>query len=298
YDYGSDSGFRARPNANNLNPVASALYDFNGTNRHELNGNFSFDIQLTEGLTFETRYGAQYFNSRAKDVRNPYYGGGNAPKGDMFAVDNEFLTQNFLQLLRYRNQFGDHSLEVFVAHESDDREQNVSTQYKGRAVSDRLYELNNYVVNLSLPTGLNQGRSFESYCGLINYDWLDKYYLTGSVSRDGSSRFVNEKWGTFGSVGAAWVVSNEDFLLNNDILSFLKLKASYGIMGDEAGVGFYSGYDTFDLGLLAGGIAITARDNGNPDLTWETSKMFQAGVELSLGRYLDVAVDYYKIGRA
>ena len=294
YDYGSDSGFRARPNANNLNPVASALYDVEDTNRHELNGNFSFDISITDELTFETRYGAQYYNNRAKSARNPFYGGGTSTGGDLFAADTEFLTQNFLQLLRYRNQFGDHSLEVFVAHESDDREVNYSSQYKGRGVSASIYELNNYVENLSPPVGYNQGRSVESYFGQINYDWLDRYYLTGSVRRDGSSRFVNEKWGTFGSVGAAWVVSNENFLMNNDLVSFLKLKASYGIMGDEAGVGFYSGYDTFDLGLLSGGISITARDNGNPDLTWETSKMFQTGVELSLGQFLDVNVDYYR----
>src|SRR5690606_7267788 len=133
----------------------------------------------------------------------------------------------------------------------------------------------------------------ESYFGQINYDFADTYFLTGSVRRDGSSRFVNEKWGTFGSVGAAWVLSNEDFLYGNNLFSFLKLKASYGITGDEEGVGYYSGFDTFDLGFLAGGISISARGNGNPELTWETSKMFQTGVEFSLGTYFEGSVDYY-----
>src|SRR5690606_6641430 len=77
------------------------------------------------------------------------------------------------------------------------------------------------------------------------------------------------------------------------LFSFLKLKASYGITGDEEGVGYYSGFDTFDLGFLAGGISISARGNGNPELTWETSKMFQTGVEFSLGTYFEGAVDYY-----
>lgn len=293
YDYGSDSGFRARPNANNLNPIASALYDLDTRNRHELNGNFAFTINITQDLTFETRYGAQYWNSRRKDFRNPFYGGGRSNGGDLFQQDFSSLTTNFLQLLRYNKQFGDHTLEVLAAHESNDFELSESSQYKGRSVSPNIYELNNFVENLSPPVGFTEGRALESYFGQINYDFLDKYFLTGSIRRDGSSRFVNNKYGTFGSVGAAWVASNEDFLYNNDIFTFLKLKASYGIMGDEAGVGYYSGYDTFNVGFLAGGISISARDNGNPDLTWETSKMFQTGVEFSLGRYIDASIDYY-----
>ena len=293
YDYGSDSGFRARPNANNVNPIGSANYDFNGTNRHELNGNFSFDIKFSEHLTLETTYGAQYFMSRQKEFTNPFYGGGISTSGDLFTTDFEGLTQNFLQLLRYKNEFGDHSFEMLLAHESNEFEISESNQWKGLAVHPNIYELNNFVENLMPPSGYTEGRTLESYFGQINYDYYDKYFLTGSVRRDGSSRFVNDKWGTFGSVGGAWVASNEDFLSENALVSFLKFKASYGVMGDEAGVGYYDGWDTFNLGLLAGGISISARDNGNADLTWETSKMFQTGVEFSLGTFLDGTLDYY-----
>ncbi|MGW1454977.1 SusC/RagA family TonB-linked outer membrane protein [Salegentibacter agarivorans] len=298
YDYGSDSGFRARPNANNLNPIGSALYDFNGTDRHELNGNFSLDINLTENLTFETRFGAQYFNSRNKDFRNPFYGGGASTGGDLFAEDTEVLTTNFLQLLRYDNEWGDHSFDALVAHESNEFEESISTQYKGTSVSPYIYELNNFVENLSPPTGYTRGRSLESYFGQVNYNYLERYFFTGSVRHDGSSRFVNEKWGTFASGGVAWVASNEDFLANNDVVSFLKVKASYGTTGSEeipttTQNSYYPGYDTFNLGLLAGGISVSQRLNGNPDLTWETSKQFQTGVEFGLGNWLDATVDYY-----
>ncbi len=293
YDYGTDSGFRARPNANNLNPIGSALYDLDTRNRHELNGNFSLDFTLTDNLTFETSFGAQYWNQARKDFRNPFYGGGRSTGGDLSATDTEFYTINALQLLRYKNQFGDHSIEALAAHESNEYSFSFANQYKGLAVSPDVYELNNFVENITPPSGYSEGRTLESYFGQINYNFLDTYFLTGSVRRDGSSRFVNEKWGTFGSVGAAWVVTNEDFLANNNVFSFLKFKASYGITGDEAGVGFYSGYDTFNLGILGGGISISARDNGNPNLTWETSNMYQAGVEFSLGQFLDASVDYY-----
>ena len=293
YDYGSDSGLRARPNSNNLNPVGSALYDNDLAKRHELNGSFSLDFDLTNHLKLETRFGAQYYMDRGKNFRNPFYGGGRSTKGDLFAFDTEVLTTNFLQLLRYTNQFGIHGLEVLAAHESNDYDRSYAAQYKGLAVSPDIYELNNFVENLSPPTGYTEGRSIESYFGQVNYNFDRKYYFTGSVRRDGSSRFVNEKWGTFGSAGVAWVLTNEDFLVDSNLFTFLKLKASYGITGDESVGGFYPGYDTFNMGILNGGISLSARGNGNPDLTWETSKMFQTGVEFSLGRWLDGSVDYY-----
>jgi TonB-linked SusC/RagA family outer membrane protein len=293
YDYGSDSGLRARPNANNLNPIGSALYDRNFTQRHELNANFSFDVDITENLRFETRFGAQYFMNRGKSFRNPFYGGGRSTGGDLFAADTEVLTTNFLQLLRYTNQWGIHGVEALVAHESNEYERSYASQYKGLSVSPNIYELNNFVENLAPPVGYTEGRALESFFGQLNYNFDKKYYFTGSLRRDGSSRFVTEKWGTFGAAGVAWVASNEDFLRGADWLTFLKLKASYGITGDEAVGGFYPGYDTFNMGILGGGISLSQRDNGNPALTWETAKMFQTGVEFSLGTWLDGSVDYY-----
>ena len=291
YDYGAVSG-KARPNANNLNPIASALFDSRGTKRHELNGNFSMNIKFSDNLTLEGRYGLQYYNDRLKDYTNPFYGTATGDGGNLYAEDNEFIAQNFLQLLRYKNQFGEHSLEVLAAHESYEETLNNSNQFKGLVIVDGLLELDNFVNPLAPPGGYNEGYSIESYFGQVNYDFSNKYYLTASVRRDGSSRFINEKWGTFPSLGGAWVMSNESFLKDSNLFSFLKLKASYGITGDQAGVGLYSGYDTYNTSFL-NGISISTRDNGNPDLTWEESKMFQTGIEFSLGKYIDGAVDFY-----
>ena len=299
YDYGSFSGFRTRPQSDGLNPVGSALYDYVNTDRHELNGSFSLDFTITEHLSFETKFGAQYAMDRYTSADNPFYGSAQGDGGTLFKADTETLTTNFLQLLRYENQFGDHSVDALIAHESNDFERNYNTAFKTKAVAADIYELNNYVVAANPATGYNEGRSIESYFGQVNYNYLDTYYLTGSVRRDGSSRFVNEKWGTFGSVGAAWVASNEDFLANNDLVSFLKFKTSYGITGDEAQTDangnpiYYPGYDTFSINNLNDEISLSTLGNGNPDLTWETSKMFQVGTEFGLGRWLDGAIDYY-----
>ncbi|EDP72215.1 putative outer membrane protein, probably involved in nutrient binding [Flavobacteriales bacterium ALC-1] len=299
YDYGSisaiNNGFapRARPASDGLNPIASALYDFVGTDRHEVNGSFNATINVAKGLTFETTFGAQYSNQIFKSASNQFYGGGAPNGGNFFQRNTETLTMNFLQLLRYRTSFGNHSLEILAAHESNEFEQSFITGSKSKAVVPGIYELNNYIIDANPSTGFRQGRTLESYFGQVNYDFDKKYFLTGSIRRDGSSRFANDKYGTFGSVGAAWILSNEDFLSDSNLFTYLKLKGSYGVTGDENGVGFYTGIDTFNASNLGGSIAIAPNTFENPELTWETAKQYQVGVEFGLGNWLDGSIDYF-----
>jgi len=294
YDYGSLSGFRDRPNANGLNPVGSARYDFNGTNRHELNGNFSTTLKLSDNLTAELRYGVQYATQKNRDYTNKFYGGGVSTSGDLTINDYSSLTQNILQIVKYNNSWGGHSFDALIAHESNDFEQNFASASKGLQVSPFLYDLDNFQSSLGLPSGSTSGFTIESYFSQFNYNFDQKYYFTASVRTDGSSRFVNDKWGTFGSVGASWILSNEDFLKNSNVFSYLKLKSSYGVTGDQAGVGFYSGFNTYFGGNLGGNLSLAPNTNGNPDLTWETTRQFQVGAEMSFGKYLDVNLDYYR----
>src|SRR5699024_8428567 len=101
------------------------------------------------------------------------------------------------------------------------------------------------------------------------------------------------KWGTFGSVGAAWVLSNENFLAGTDWVDMLKIKASFGTVGDQAGVGYYPGYDTFNANNLNDEISLGFRGKGNPDLTWETTQQLQLGLEFGLGKVFEGSIDYY-----
>jgi hypothetical protein len=157
-----------------------------------------------------------------------------------------------------------------------------------------LADLNNFVISSAPPTGYIDRVRLESYFGQINYNFNEKYYLSTSVRRDGTSRFSgNNKWDTFGSAGLSWVITKEPFMDNLPIISFLKYKVSYGIVGEQQGVGFYPSYNTFDINNLNGEISISARDVGNPDLTWEKSKMFQTGLEFGVGNFLEGTVDYF-----
>jgi len=294
FDYGSLSGFRDRPNANGLNPIGSAKYDFDGTDRHTFNGNFSAETKFSDNLSLKIRYGVQYLNQKNKDYTNKFYGGGRSTGGDITINDYTSLTQNILQILNYNNQWGAHSVDAIAAHESNEFKQTFASAAKGLQISPFLLDLDNFQSSLGLPSGSTSGYTIESYFGQLNYNYDQKYYFSSSIRTDGSSRFVNEKWGTFGSIGFSWVASNESFLENNDIIDYLKLKTSYGIAGDQAGVGFFSGYNTYNGGNLGGSISLAPGAVGNPDLTWETTTQFQVGAEFGISKYLDGTVDYYE----
>lgn len=288
YDYGEGRGFGALTNS-----VADANYNKRNYQTHELNGNVSLDAQLAEGLTFETRLGAQYFNRSYTSLTNPFYGSAASSNGSIYKTKRERFSYNFLQLLRYQKSFDRHSVEAFVAHESNSWEEQYLFASKSNLVVPDGEELNNAVK--SSPAGsYTRDYTLESYFGQINYDYDDTYYLTATVRRDGSSRFLQDKWGNFGSVGASWVMSNEDFMRDQSVFDYLKLKASYGLVGEQAGVGYYPGNDLYAINNLNDEISLSFDSKGNRDLTWETSKQFQAGVELNVGSFLDVNVDYYR----
>lgn len=292
YDYGIGRGFGALTNS-----IADATYDLNRSNRHSLNGNFSFTVDLTDNLSFQTRYGAQFYNLIDDVINNPFYGSAEGQGGSLFKANRNLITQNFLQMLTYENSFGDHNLKVLVAHESNDYKRKRNTLSATRVVNlnNGLDDPGNYVNSSGKPGGYTEAEKLESYFGQVNYNYLDKYFLSGSVRRDGSSRFANNKWGTFGSVGAGWIVSKEDFMQGSNTFNNLKLKASYGIIGDQAGVGFFQGQGGYSINVDANGeISLPLLAVDNPAITWESAKMFQVGAEFTLfNNVIDGTVDYY-----
>ncbi|WP_026708561.1 SusC/RagA family TonB-linked outer membrane protein [Flavobacterium frigidarium] len=294
YDYGENG----RRFGGLTNAISDATREIDKTGRHELNMNVSFDIKFAKSLTFENRIGAQYYNSSRDNKGDAFYGSSASQGGSIFKSKTEFLNYNVLNLLRYKTRFGESSLEVLAAHENNKLTNNYLSAYRTNLFDPNGLELNNAIVQQSSNSYVDKS-SLESYFGQINYDYKDTYFLSGTVRRDGSSKFVNNKWGTFGSVGASWIISNESFMENQKLFSFLKVKTSYGITGEQGvqdangNLSYYPGKDTYSINNLNDQASLGDYYKGNPDLTWEKSNQFQAGVEFGLGKYLDVAVDYY-----
>lgn len=287
YDYGTGRGFGALTNS-----IADTKYDTQRDDRHELNGKVALNATITKGLTVENSFGLQYYNNGNVNRINKFYGSAASQKGSIYLDNNLMTNYTLLNLVRYKKSIGEHSFEALAAHEFQSYKLGTLQASRYNLVDNNSEDLNNGVVS-NPSNSYSEAYKLESYFAQVNYDYQGKYFLSGSIRRDGSSRFVNNKWGTFGSVGAGWLVSKEDFMKDVSIISNLKLKASYGIIGDQAGVGFYPGYDYFSIDNVNDQPGFAIGTKANPDLTWETSKMFQAGVEFSLGTFLDASIDYY-----
>lgn len=289
YDYGVGRAFGALTNS-----IADAHFDLSETKQYQGSGNFGGTIRFSENLTFENTLGVQYYSRKYNNMNNPFYGSAAGQGGSIFKRNTQLIVYNFLSLVRYKKSFGVHNLEALVAHESNSWESKIETMSKSKMVHPDIDDLNNFIIVSSPPSSYTDQVRLESYFGQVNYNYENKYFLSASLRRDGSSRFVGDnKWDNFGSLGLSWVLTEESFMQSLPVVNFLKYKISYGVVGEQAGIGYYPGYNTFDVSNLNDGISISARDIGNPDLTWETSKMFQTGLEFAVGNYLEGNLDYY-----
>jgi TonB-linked SusC/RagA family outer membrane protein len=293
YDYGAGTnqsrGFGALTNA-----IADAYLNTSLTKRNDLNGNASIKIKFTPELSLDNRLGAQLYDNLGITRNNKFYGSAAGQNGSIFHGRSQLLNLNLLNMLRYAKRFNTHNVEVLAAHEATKYELSSSSASGYNLVDNYGLELANaIVINPTATSSANTNR-LESYFGQVNYDYANKYYVSGTVRRDGSSRFVKgNAWGTFGSIGLGWDVTRENFMKNVKVVDYLKLKASYGVLGDQDGLGFYPGYDNISINVLNNLPSFGVPTPGNADLTWETSKMFQVGAEFRLGSFLTGSVDYY-----
>ena len=292
YDYGSESGRRAW---NTTNGIADAIYNLSRFKSNTLLGNFNIGIKLTDWMSFDVRYSGQYQNSDSANRSNPYYGGNAATNGFLSKSISTGVSQNFLQMLKFNKDIGGHNFDGFVAHESTE---NSSTNISAAAQTNILpntLDLDQYTSPFGRAGSFSTASSLESYFAQFNYNYDEKYFFTASARRDGSSRFYENKWGTFGSVGLGWIMSKEDWFNDNGLFNFMKLKGSYGLIGDQ-GVSLLYGWQIFNINQTPDGSYSFTQSSrlANRDLTWETSKISQVGFEsVMFNNKLTLDVDYY-----
>ena len=298
YDFGDNTAGNARSFSATYNGVGEAIYNINRTKRHSFNANVNAVVDLYEGLTFETTYGMNYYSSNLDQTRNSLQGSaGVALGGTLYKANTTYVSQNFNQILRYKTVFGeDHNFDIFAAHESfvDDNEYfDLSKKGVVNLNPNAAGVPSNYLDQNGVSFGTITETSLESYFTQANYNYANKYYLSGTLRRDGSSRFFRNKWGTFWSVGTGWIASEEAFLSSSKVINFLKLKASYGVLGDQ-GNAAYAGQLGFDIENLLGQPSLAPRAVVDPDITWESSEQVQVGVEIELfDGAIEADLDYY-----
>ena len=301
YDYGSNVEYGKRAFAAFSNPVQLAKLDKDRRLVNEVSGNGLLKAKITDYLSASTRFGMQFRNDDGDAYSNPFYGSAAGSNGSISKEKYQKMSYTWLKMLNFDKSFGDHNVSAFVAHENTSYEYKYLYVNKTNIADPFGMELDNAVVQRPASSYIYDYK-LESYFGQVKYDFSEKYFIHGVVRRDGSSRFLGDnKWGTFASVGLAWVATQEDFLSSLDWLSFLKLKASYGTIGDQGGKGtilsrgraYYPGYDFLEIQNNNDQIAISFHTKGNKNLTWEKSNIFQTGAEFELFDRVNVSLDYY-----
>ncbi|KKO89243.1 hypothetical protein AAW12_24355 [Sphingobacterium sp. Ag1] len=295
YDYGnlvSEFGL-SRPFNSGRHALAETLKNRSKSSRDFVSARAYIDVNILPWLTFSTTFSPDITNYREEGYQNTEVGDG-APAGRYNQYWYREFNYTFNQLLRSNNVFGKHNLEGVLGHENYDYKlDEISGRRTGQGF-EGLYTFSNFADISSLTSGLTEG-AIESYFARANYNFDTKYYLSAMIRRDGNSRFIsNLRWKNFWSLGAAWRLDKEGFF-KNEFTDLLKIRASYGKLGN-ADVGSYYPYQPgYSIGYnnaSAAGAILTSL--GSPDLTWESQKPLDIGVDFSFlkGR-LTGSFEYY-----
>lgn len=255
---------------------------------------FFADLEILDGLSARVNYGRDINEGLNKEYENAVIGDAQ-PTGRYGETRFRRQVENFNQILTYVKSFGNHNFDITAGHESFDRTFTSNDGLSTVQAANGIYEFDNFsnIVNLG---GSSTRKSIEGYFSRLNYNYDNKYYISGSVRRDGSSVFDRDaRWGTFYSIGASWRIDQEKFLENSSWINRLKLRASYGEVGNDDLGDFFISQARFSITANAAAPAIIYTDIGNSDLQWETIENFDVALEFALfDNFLEGSVEYYK----
>jgi TonB-linked SusC/RagA family outer membrane protein len=285
------------------NPVAVATEGVNEVKTDEYRANLYANYDIIENLAFKTTFGFSTTNETAGLFRPSTLittAGGNV--GGRAAIANlketNIISENYLT---YNTALGKGQLTLLAgySYQKETRELFAAGAQTFTSDSFSYRNLSGGAVQL-IPTSSLVESEIQSQFGRINYDYDDKYLFTATVRRDGASNFAaNEKIAIFPSAAFGWKISNESFLKDNETISNLKLRASYGVTGNQAISPFQSLARFDNLYAVNNGQtinAVTPDQPANPDLKWETSNQTNLGLDIGLfNNKISLSLDYYNI---
>ncbi|TLU90033.1 SusC/RagA family TonB-linked outer membrane protein [Dyadobacter sediminis] len=264
-------------------------------------GNAFAELIIFKGLKLRGSAGADfYFNDKKTHLKDLTYGDGSYQGPNSVRDDNFRNSRITLQaFLTYEKSFGSHNLNVLLGSSRETYNYRENGIFRRNLPSNELTDVNAGSTEGMTASGLSYESKLGSYFGRINYDYQGKYLLEASVRYDGSSKFAADKrWGVFPSFSAGWRISEEAFLKNVQVVSDLKLRGSYGSVGNN-NINDYLYIPTVALGVnypFNGGINAGAAQQvaANPNLQWEKSTTFDIGADLALfNNKLSLTADYY-----
>jgi TonB-linked SusC/RagA family outer membrane protein len=280
------------------NPVRIALMDKSHTYVVNLVGNAFVDVKFTDWLKYRSSVGVEYSWTR-KFIDNPIYNDGYNSRTDHYLEDdrNTYLSQVYTNQLTFDHTFEKHYVSAVIVAEK----QTTSNTYlngNGKNTTNDISELSGS--SSQVLDGYLQETALLSYAGRLNYSYADKYLMSASMRRDGSSNLApGHKWGNFPGASLGWVISKENFMKDMQAISNLKLRASYGTLGFNnlgaypwQAVVYTNTTAVFNNDATYTGAYSTTKEN--KDLQWEITKMTNGGFDLALlDNSITFSAEYY-----
>jgi TonB-linked SusC/RagA family outer membrane protein len=296
YANAQDIGYRS-----GQNPFPTLVFNDNKLKIMKMLANFYAKIDIIpQKLSFKTTYNIGYTDVNERHVNLPYYIGNSFQRPDSYVAkaSNIYNDQIWDNVLTYTNSFGHHNVVVMAGTSfRDESYQNLHAQ----GINFPYEQEESWYISQSeeKPEGAIGDDGLReyglSYFGRLSYNYNDKYLLYATMRADGSSKY-QQKWGYFPTIGAGWVISEEDFMKDNNFIDFLKVRASWGELGNDKiqasdGAITTSVVNTAINGVLVAG---TVTKNTFSSLKWEVTEETNVGLTSRiLNNRLSIDADYY-----
>ncbi len=311
-EFGSFASTRAGGFNNPRNPVRSLTLNDGNDFNYNANafGNIYLEVDPIKNLTLRSSLGGQYNSFNFVDYNYRYLGDSEPEASNAFSEGGGYFFGWVLtNTAAYKLQMGAHGVNVLAGIEALNTGKGRS--FNGRGLNPFSMDLNfvnlSTVQNPQVNSNLFNGVNFYSVFSKIDYNYNEKYYLTGVVRRDGASRFgPNTRYGVFPAVSAAWRVSAENFMKNISWISDFKVRFGYGEMGNSNNVNPANQFSLFASGRSFSFYPIEGQNNGanegfvqsrigNPDARWETAVTTNLGFDLSLfNNKLEINAEFWR----
>ena len=283
----------------NYNPLYIAENDIAELRTTLVQGSVGGELSILKNLKFSSRFGIDYNVLEEFSFWNQFHGDGVAYGGIGFPLYSRFfnwIATNQLDYITAFNGLDGLTIDAKLGYEAQkSKSYGITAVAQGYPPTNLLYQ----TVNAATPLQASSSASDYSLAGLyssLSFNYYNKYILSGSFRRDGSSRFSkNNQFGNFWSVGAAWNIDREDFMSGISFINTLKLRGSYGLTGN-AEIGDYAWRTGIAYGVSYGGQPGGTFSNvGNANLTWESTKQADIGIDASfLDNRLGFVFDVYR----
>ena len=294
YDYG-DKGNAGltRPLLPGANGLQTSWLNKKKAEGNAFSGSGFVDISLYKGLKLTVNGSTNIDETRTTYLNNQYYGQFAEAGGTISKYHTRDIAYNLQQILNYNETFGKHNVGLMVGHEYYQKKYYYLSGTKSKLFSYDNEELGGAVVDGAGAHSYIDDYNSEGYFMRAQYDYAGRYFVSGSYRRDASSRFhPDHRWGNFWSVGAAWLLNQENWF-DAPWVNMLKLKASYGSQGND-NIGNFLYTDTYSIENNNGEIAVLFGQKGNPNITWETNTNLNIGTEFGFwNNRLSGSVDFF-----